>query len=52
MVHPAEAGEFEFLTGEEFGHWLRNVELGDFRRLAEARDGTSSALSRTQPTRQ
>ncbi len=31
MVHPAQRREFEYLTGEEFGNWLSDVELGDFR---------------------
>lgn len=33
MVHPAQPGEFEYLTGEEFGKWLTDVELSDFRTL-------------------
>lgn len=33
MVHPAQSEEFRFLNGDEFGQWLQNVTLCDFRTL-------------------
>ena len=33
MVHPAEENEFSYLTGDDFGNWLRQVQITDFRSL-------------------